>query len=706
LRTVALSRALLIPVMALLFAHAGFAAEDNKVSLNFVNADIPEVVRAISQISRKNFLVDPRVKGTINIVSATPVSPELAYDILLSALRMQGFAAVESNGVTKVMPEADAKLHIDAVGKPRGAGDRLITKVFVLKNESASQMINVVRPMVSPNNVVVAYPASNALVITDYVSSLRRIEQIIHSIDQPTADAPLMIPVKHASAVDLANVINKLLPEAATPPPAGGDDNQRFVLLADPRTNSLLLRSDNPGRIARVRELVEKLDVASSSPGNIHVVPLKNAEATKLAQTLRAVLTGESAAPVTAGNTATPAAPVNSAIQADPPTNSLIITASEPVYNNLRAAVERLDMRRPQIFVEALIVEVTADKAAEFGIQWQYLNGINKPGSNAIGGTNFGARGGGANIIDASTNIGTLGQGLNIGIVRGQTTIPGIGTITNLGMLARALQTDTQANILSTPNLMTLDNEEAKIMVGQNVPFITGQYAQTGAATTATPFQTIERKDVGLTLKIKPQITEGGSVRLQIYQEVSSVVAAANNSAGVTTDKRSIDSNILVDEDQIVVLGGLIQDSVTRVQNKTPLLGDIPILGNLFRYETQQRTKTNLMVFIRPHIMRGKESYSALTSDRYNVMRGYEEDAKLPWHLILPISGGPQLPDLKLENSLSGTDDKPKADKPSDAAQDGAKQPAPAAADAPQQGAVAAAAASAVADAPPAGSAP
>jgi general secretion pathway protein D len=360
-------------------------------------------------------------------------------------------------------------------------------------------------------------------------------------------------------------------------------------------------------------------------------------------------------------------------------------------------------MRRPQIFVEALIVEVTADKAAEFGIQWQYLNGINKPGSNAIGGTNFGARGGGANIIDASTNIGTLGQGLNIGIVRGQTTIPGIGTITNLGMLARALQTDTQANILSTPNLMTLDNEEAKIMVGQNVPFITGQYAQTGAATTATPFQTIERKDVGLTLKIKPQITEGGSVRLQIYQEVSSVVAAANNSAGVTTDKRSIDSNILVDEDQIVVLGGLIQDSVTRVQNKTPLLGDIPILGNLFRYETQQRTKTNLMVFIRPHIMRGKESYSALTSDRYNVMRGYEEDAKLPWHLILPISGGPQLPDLKLENTLSGTDDKPKADKPSDAAQDGAKQPAPAAASGPRN---VDAAASAVADAPPAGSAP
>jgi general secretion pathway protein D len=624
-----------------LCATASSAAEPQEelVSLNFVNADIQEVIRAISQISKKNFLVDPRVKGTINIVSATPVSPALGYDILLSALRLQGYAAVESAGVTKIIPEADAKLHIDSLSQGRG-GDKLVTRVFILKYESASQLVNVVRPMIAPNNVVVAYPSSNALVVTDYASSVKRIEKLIESIDQPNADAPMIIPVKNASALDLANTINKLMPEASAPQ-TGGDDNQRFVLLADSRTNSLLLRSDNPGRIARVKELVAKLDSAAKVPGNIHVVPLKNSDATKLAQTLRSVLSGDtssqSASPATPQGipqVATGGASGGGIIQADIATNSLIITASEPVYNNIRAVIDKLDVRRPQVFVEALIVEVTADKAAEFGIQWQDLSGANQGGTNIIGGTNFGST---SNIIGASKNISSVGQGLNIGLVRGTTTLPGVGTVLNLGMLARALESDTNANILSSPNLMTLDNEEAKIVVGQNVPFITGQYAQTGSATTATPFQTIERKDVGLTLKIKPQIMQGNSVKLQIYQEVSNVVSSSiSSTAGITTNKRSIESNILVDENQIVVLGGLIQDSVTDVASKTPLLGDIPLLGNLFRYETRQHTKTNLMVFIRPYIMYQTDSHQKLVNERYDQMEQRRKDARMPDHWILP----------------------------------------------------------------------
>jgi general secretion pathway protein D len=639
-------RTLLICSLALLIAtpcHAEKQQEEELVSLNFVNADIQEVIRAISQISKKNFLVDPRVKGTINIVSATPVSPALGYDILLSALRLQGYAAVESGGVTKIIPEADAKLHVDSLSQ--GRGDKLITRVFILKYESASQLVNIVRPMIAPNNVVVAYPASNALVVTDYASSIRRIEKLIDSIDQPNADAPLVIPVKHASAVDLAAIINKLMPEAATPA-AGGDDNQRFVLVADSRTNGLLLRSDNPGRIARVRELVDKLDSAANVPGNIHVVTLKNTDATKLAQTLRSVMSGDTSA--AAATTSSPgmqqaasSAPSGGGmIQADVSSNSLIVTASEPVYNNIRSVIEKLDVRRPQIFVEALIVEVTADKAAEFGVQWQNLTGLNKSGERIIGGTNFGTTG---NIIGASGNITSVGQGLNIGIVNGTTTIPGAGaggaalTVLNLGMLAKALETDTNANILSAPNLMTLDNEEAKIVVGQNVPFVTGSYAQTGSSTTATPFQTIERKDVGLTLKIKPQIMQGGTVKLQIYQEVSSVVASsASSTAGVTTNKRSIESNIMVDDNQIVVLGGLIQDSVNDVASKTPLLGDIPLLGNLFRYETRQHTKTNLMVFIRPYVMYQSDGYRKITDERYDMMNKKRQDARMPDHLILP----------------------------------------------------------------------
>jgi general secretion pathway protein D len=658
-------RTLLAFSLALLIAIPCHAEkqEEELVSLNFVNADIQEVIRAISQISKKNFLVDPRVKGTINIVSATPVSPALGYEILLSALRLQGYAAVESAGVTKIIPEADAKMHIDSLAQ--GKGDKLVTRVFVLKYESASQLVNVVRPMIAPNSVVVAYPSSNALVITDYASSIRRIEKLIDSIDQPNADAPLVIPVKHASAVDLAGIINRLMPEASAPQ-ASGDDNQRFVLVADSRTNSLMLRSDNPGRIARVKELVAKLDSAATSPGNIHVVQLKNSDAAKLAQTLRSVMSGEaSSAPATTPQanmqqTASTAPSGGGMIQADIASNALIITASEPVYNNIRSVIEKLDVRRPQIFVEALIVEVTADKAAEFGVQWQNLTGINKSGTNIIGGTNFGAISSGNNIIGASSNIGTVGQGLNIGIVRGTTTLPGLGTILNLGMLAHALETDTNANILSAPNLMTLDNEEAKIVVGQNVPFVTGQYAQTGSATTATPFQTIERKDVGLTLKIKPQIMQGGTVKLQIYQEVSSVLPSSSSStSGLITNKRSIESNILVDDNQIVVLGGLIQDSVNDVKSKTPLLGDIPLLGNLFRYETRQHTKTNLMVFIRPYIMYQSDAYQKITDERYDQMSKRREDARLPNHLILP------------------NDDKDKALPPKP------EKPAPAAANAP-----------------------
>ncbi len=611
------------------------AAQSDKVSLNFVNADIQEVIKAISQISKKNFLVDPRVKGSINIVSATPVSTDLAYDILLSALRLQGYAAVDADGVTKIIPESDAKLYVQAVGRAGGKGDKIITKVFVLKNESATQMVNVVRPMVAPNNLVVAHASSNALVITDYVSNLRRIEQVLRAIDLPSADAPIIIPVKNTSAIDLANTINKLMPEAAQTA-ASGDGNQRFVLLGDTRSNSLLLRADNPGRIARVRELVAKLDNDTGTPGNYHVVVLKNADAAKLAQTLRAVMSGDtSAAPAAPGGAPTG----GGMVQADVPSNSIIITAAEPIYNNLRAVVERLDVRQPQVFVEALIVEVTADKAAELGVQWQALS----QGSNTvIGGTNYGT----TNNIISSAKSKTIGQGFNLGILKDG----------SLGVLAHALESDTNANILSSPNLMTLDNEEAKIVVGQNVPFITGSYSNTGSnATTATPFQTIERKDVGLTLKIKPQILDGGSVRLQIYQEVSSVLASSTSStSGVTTNKRSIDTSVLVDKNQIVVLGGLIQDSVNNVQSKTPLLGDIPFLGGLFRYDTRQRTKTNLMVFIRPHIMLTKDSYATVTNERYEQMSKKQEDAKLPTQFMMNVEGGPKLPEIRPSLKIDG----------------------------------------------------
>jgi general secretion pathway protein D len=457
------------------------------------------------------------------------------------------------------------------------------------------------------------------------------------------------------------------------------DLQQRVSVVADPRSNSILVRADNPTRLARVRALVEQLDTPGRAGGNIFIIYLKNAEATRVAQTLRALLAGGSdnvgqSAPslapptsltATSSLTAAPAAaPVaapqiasiassgpgaftagGATIQADTANNALIVMAPEPVYNNIRAVVEKLDIRRAQVYVEALIAEVSADKAGEFGIQWNLLNGdkLRNNQTQVAGGTNFNQRGTGANIFDATANLTAVGQGLNFGIIKGSITIPGIGVITNLALLARALESDTRTNILSTPNLLTLDNEQAKIIVAENVPFITGQYAQTGSTTTVTPFQTIERKDVGLILTVKPQITEGGSIRLGIYEEVSRI-EDTTNAAGIITNKRSLESTVLVDDGQIVVLGGLIQDSFTDNTNKIPLVGDIPVAGSLFRYDNRQRTKTNLMVFLKPTIVRSTAASNSVTADRYDYILGEQQHLKPEERPLWPQPDVPLLP--------------------------------------------------------------
>ena len=652
-------------VLILALVAFGARAAEEPVMLNFVNADIEAVATAIGQMSKRNFLIDPRVKGTVNIVSSRPVPPSAAYDIFLSALRLQGFAAVESDGVVKILPEADAKMHLGSVS-PRSAaeGDRLQTRVYTLKYESASQMLPVLRPIITPNNTIAVYAANNSIVITDYADNLRRIDRIIDAIDRPGGGEPVFIPLRNASATEMANTVNRLYAADA----AQADARGRISVAADGRTNSLIVRVDNPARLARIQEMVQSLDKPTAAGGNLHVVFLKNAEAVRVAQTLRSVLSGESSPiqvasaaplvtapagpgqPLAGGPGPAPAsyAPLGGVagggmVQADPAANAVIISAADAVYANLRAVIDKLDVRRAQVHVEALIVEVTADKAAEWGIQWQSLHNLGTNATQAIGGTNFGARGTGINIIDAAANLGTVATGLNIGIVRGQVTIPGIGTVTNLAALARALESDANANILSTPNLLTLDNEEAKIVIGQNVPFITGQYAQTGAATTATPFQTIERKDVGLTLRIKPQVSDGGAVRLQIYQEVSSI-QDQTNPAGVITNKRSVESMVLADDGQIIVIGGLVQDSTGNTMEKVPLLGDIPLFGALFRYETRKQTKTNLMVFLRPLVMRERSTYGPVTSERYRQMLDEQGKARIPPSIVLPDIETPTLP--------------------------------------------------------------
>jgi general secretion pathway protein D len=624
------------------------------VTLNFVNADIEGVVKAVSEITGKNFVLDPRVKGTVNIVSAKPMSRSLVYQVFLSAMRLQGFAAIEERGMVMIVPEIEAKMHRSPTAgpqeRPRAGGDTIQTQVFRLQHESAAQLVPVLRPLITPNNSITAYPGNNTLVVTDYASNLQRIEKIIESIDQPTEGDSIMIKLQYASALDVAQTIGRMLNE----PVQAADPTSRFTIAADARSNSVLARAGDPAKLLRVRQLVAMLDTSTSAGGNIHVIYLKNAQAVKLAEILRAIYTGDSAGARTgAATTTTSASPLGQApaaaqasasapgiIQADAATNSIIITAPDAIYNNLRAAVEKLDVRRAQVYVEALIAEVTADKTAEFGIQWQSLSGLGKSTTQGFGGTNFGTAS--QNIGAISQNPGAAGHGLNVGVVKGTIALPGGVEILNIGMLIRALQADSDANILSTPTLLTLDNEEAKIVIGENVPFITGAYAVSAAATTPTPFQTIERKDVGLTLRIKPQISEGGAVRLQIYQEVSNV-SDSTNASGLITKKRSVESTVLVDDGQIVVIGGLIQDSFKDGQEKIPGLGDLPIVGGLFKYSTRSRSKTNLMVFLRPTLLRSAERADSLSSDRYDYILGEQLKAK-PAPSVLPDFGSPSLP--------------------------------------------------------------
>ena len=651
------------------------ATDKEGVTLNFQNADIQQVIKTVGMITGKNFLIDPRVSGTINIISNGPVPKDLVYPTLLSALRVQGFAAVEQQGLVKIVPEADAKLNSTiTTDKPTSArGDRMITQIYQLQHENAAQLIPVLRPLISPNNVIMAYPGNNTLVIADYAENVRRIIKIIQSIDQPPQGDIATIPLQYASAVDVAQLLGRLIPEAAQQTNIPGS-SPKVTITVDPRSNTLYVRADSPSYAQRVKVLVAGMDTPAAATGNIHVVYLRNAEATKVAETLRALLAGGQASssigptptqqptpqnapgglpsaiqPTAGGSGGSSQQATPSTIQAYAATNSLIITATDHVYRSLRSVIDKLDARRSQVFVEALIVEVSSTKAAEFGIQWQDLTGINEPGTNIIGGTNFTAGPGGStgtNIITASGNIAAVSAGLNVGVVRGTITINGQQFL-NLGMLARALENDSAANILSTPNILTLDNEEAKIIVGQNVPFVTGSFTQTGTTTSPTnPFQTIERKDVGLTLKVKPQVAEGGSVKLQIFQEVSSVTNDARlvGSADVITNKRSIESTVLVDDGQIIVLGGLVQDDSQSNKSGIPILSKIPILGNLFRSETRNRTKTNLMVFLRPLVLRDDKAGMQITEDRYDYIRNQQLKAKPGDHLILPNFDGPLLP--------------------------------------------------------------
>jgi general secretion pathway protein D len=639
------------------------------ITLNFANAEIESVARTLATLSGHNVVVDPRVKGTMNLVSTVPVVPAQALRLFASQLRTQGFALVESSGLYTVVPEAEAKMQSGAVnagsaGNAPLGGGQIVTQIFKLNHESANNLVTVLRPLISPNNTINVNPGTNALVITDYADNLQRLGRIVAALDVANATGVEVIRLQHSLAGDMAPLVQKLIDSgAANAPAAAGqtDNGYKTTLLAEPRSNALVVRAANAARISLVRALIEQLDqptanAVNGAAGNIYVVYLKNADATKLAGTLRAAMTadnrtsaistpamstpGPSGAPGTT-STASSQPSTGGQIQADPSTNSLIITAPEPQYRQLRAVIDKLDQRRAQVFVESLIAEVSADKAAEFGVQWMSGTGT---GGSTVGllGTNFSV--GGTNLLALAANAAAgkveASTGLNIGIGQQRN-----GALV-LGALARFIQSNGNGNVLSTPNLLTLDNEEAKIVIGQNVPFVTGQYTNNNTTGgTVNPFQTIERKDVGLTLKVRPQISENGTVKLQVFQEVSSIDVKSASTAGLITNKRSIESSVLVEDGSIVVLGGLLQDDYTNSQEKVPGLGDMPVFGNLFRSETRSRKKTNLMVFLRPVIMRDAAATESLSNSRYEQMRGSQTDSQPLPSSAVPVDGAPVMPD-------------------------------------------------------------
>lgn len=697
-------QSMLMPLMPIAYAQStqtnqltGAIPDSASVTLSFSNADIESVASVLAKATGQTILVDPKVKGTINLISNKPLTKAKALDAFSTALRTSGFALVSVNGIYRVVPEADAKLISNSVvtGKSNQAGDQIITRVFKLNYESANNLLPVLRPLVSANNTINAYPGNNTIVITDYASNIQRIAELIETIDAPASTDVQTIKLRYAIAIDIAAMLNKVLENGL----AGNDAGNKTIVMADARSNSLLLRSSSSEKVRQIRALVAKLDAPGNSNGNIWVVPLRNAEATKLAVTLRAIVAADAAlsaqvasgtatqavgtmgttvapaqlnnSPGAAGGTGTAAATssltssstpsTGGIIQAEPATNSLIITANEPLYRNLRHVIDQLDKRRGQVYIESIIVEVSSTNAAELGIQWQGLVGAGNQ-NTGFGGTNFTSSNGapGSNIVNLSQNVNALlspstatpvtippNPGLNLGLL---TKFNGV---TGMSALITALSTTTGTNILSTPNLITLDNEEARIVVGQNIPVLSGSYATTGSTATATPFTTVSRQDIGLILRVRPQISENGLVKMQIYQEVSNVASQVPNQ-GPILNKRDIETNVIVDDGQTLVLGGLIENNYTDSTSGIPWLSQIPVLGALFRYDNSSRTKTNLLVFLRPYVLRDKGQDQEITANRMQFMDQKRDEFK-PSTMLLPKPDLPKMSEMTAPLVAPGT---------------------------------------------------
>lgn len=627
-RPIFLFQALAPLVIAVLLTISPSRTHAQEITLNLQDADIRALINTVAEVTGTNFVIDPRVAGKVTVISSQPMDHEALYDVFLSILDVHGFSAVGSGKVIKIIPNVNAKttgVVAGASSAPAVGGD-IVTEIIEIKNMPAQQLLPALRPLVPQYAHLAAFPNTNILLLSDHAYNVERIRDLINKIDVASHLETEIIALENASASELSSVLVSLQSSA-------GNGLQGVQFVADVRSNSILLSGDLPGRI-RLRGIIAHLDTPSGEQSNTHVIYLNFATAEELVTILAGTVTS---------NVDGEAGEVK--IQADSNTNALIITAPPPTYNELKQVIRKLDMRRAQVLVEAIIADVSDGVANELGVQW--LVDGRGDGQGPVAGTSFGS--GGSNIAEIAQSAlnGTpvIGRGLSLAV--GHFDKQG----TSFAALLRALTADVTTNILSTPSVMTLDNQEAEILVGQSVPFVTGQFTNTGAAAgSVNPFQTIERQDVGVNLRVKPQINEGSAIKLELHQEVSSLVPAANSlgASDLVTNKRSISTTVMVDNNETIVLGGLMDDQVVTTEERVPVLGSLPLLGRLFRFQSSEHDKRKLMVFLKPQIVRDQAAARNLTGGKYENMRASQLAQRLQAEERFAGNvEGPVLPELK-----------------------------------------------------------
>ena len=617
----------------LLVVSLACAQQVQRITPNFKNADITQVAEAVSAATGKTFIIDPRVRAQVTMLSSTPMTPAAFYEAFLSILQVYGFIAVPAGNVTKILPDANARQYpsIDLPNSVNGGSDELVTQVLEVHNVNAQNLIPILRPMIAQYGHLAAYPASNILIVTDHASNVARIMRIIHRIDQIGSSEPEIVQLQNAGAAEIVRVVNSLYQGQGA---EGGGVGVKVV--ADERSNSVILGGE-PAQRLRLRALIANLDTPLEAGGDTRVRYLHYAEAEKIAPKLKEQMTGIAQATVGAAagagsgaaagamvggasGSATSAAERNAMVWADPTNNALVITAPPKLMRAVMDIIDKLDIRRPQVLVEAIIAEVDVDKDSELGINWAaFSNGQSIPAGSFVSPV------GGTSIVDLAAavqnpaNVTTqLLQGTTLGIGR----VAGTGV--NFAAMLRAIRADTTTNIVATPSTVTMDNQEAELKVAQEVPFITGQFTNTTAVTggTVNPFQTIQREEVGTILKVTPTISpEGSAVMLKISIESSSIGQKPAGAVDLVTNKRTITTNVLIEDGGIVVLGGLIEDDSVKGENRVPYLGSIPIIGLLFKTRNHMSTKNNLIMFIRPKILRDQAQAAYETELKYNYMR-------------------------------------------------------------------------------------